>query len=118
MTGDRARRRAAGPEPAGVGRVRADGARLAHHLVGQLGDAPVGLPQLRDRRQQPQQLVGRPASATARAGTTTTTPNRGRPPHGHKWWEFDVTYLTIRLLEAVGLATNVVRPKAWSKVKP
>jgi stearoyl-CoA desaturase (delta-9 desaturase) len=29
--------------------------------------------------------------------------------HGHKWWEFDVTYLTIRLLEAIGLATNVVK---------
>jgi stearoyl-CoA desaturase (delta-9 desaturase) len=31
--------------------------------------------------------------------------------HGHRWWEFDVTYLTIRLLEIVGLATNVKRPK-------
>ena len=30
--------------------------------------------------------------------------------HGHRWWEFDVTYLTIRLLEKVGLATDVVRP--------
>jgi stearoyl-CoA desaturase (delta-9 desaturase) len=29
--------------------------------------------------------------------------------HGHKWWEFDLTYLTIRALEAVGLATDVVR---------
>ncbi len=29
--------------------------------------------------------------------------------HGHKWWEFDLTYLTIRLLEGVGLATNVVK---------
>ncbi|MDG2383237.1 MAG: fatty acid desaturase [Pirellulaceae bacterium] len=29
--------------------------------------------------------------------------------HGHKWWEFDVTYSTIRLLESVGLATNVVK---------
>ena len=28
--------------------------------------------------------------------------------HGHKWWEFDVTFLTIRLLERLGLATNVV----------
>lgn len=31
--------------------------------------------------------------------------------HGHRWWEFDVTYLTIRLLEMIGLATNVKRPK-------
>lgn len=29
--------------------------------------------------------------------------------HGHKWWELDVTYLTIRLLELMGLATKVVR---------
>jgi fatty-acid desaturase len=29
--------------------------------------------------------------------------------HGHKWWEFDVTYLTILALEYVGLATNVVK---------
>lgn len=30
--------------------------------------------------------------------------------HGHRWWEFDVTYLTICLLEKLGLATEVVRP--------
>lgn len=30
--------------------------------------------------------------------------------HGHRWWEFDVTYLTILLLEKVGLVTDVVRP--------
>lgn len=29
--------------------------------------------------------------------------------HGHKWWEFDVTYITIRFLELIGLATNVVK---------
>jgi stearoyl-CoA desaturase (delta-9 desaturase) len=29
--------------------------------------------------------------------------------HGHKWWEFDVTYITIRVLERLGLATNVVK---------
>ena len=32
--------------------------------------------------------------------------------HGHKWWEFDQTYLTIRLLEAVGLVKDVVRPRS------
>jgi fatty-acid desaturase len=31
--------------------------------------------------------------------------------HGHRWWEFDLTYLTICFLEAIGLATDVVRPK-------
>lgn len=30
--------------------------------------------------------------------------------HGHKWWEFDFTYLVICGLEAVGLAKDVVRP--------
>jgi stearoyl-CoA desaturase (delta-9 desaturase) len=34
--------------------------------------------------------------------------------HGHRWWEFDLTYLTIRLLEAVGLAKDVVRPTRTS----
>jgi fatty-acid desaturase len=32
--------------------------------------------------------------------------------HGHRWWEFDLTYLTIRVLEFVGLAKNVVKPRA------
>ena len=32
--------------------------------------------------------------------------------HGHKWWEFDLAYLTIRLLEAIGLAKNVVRSRS------
>jgi fatty-acid desaturase len=30
--------------------------------------------------------------------------------HGHRWWEFDVAWLTIRLLMAVGLATEVRIP--------
>ncbi len=28
--------------------------------------------------------------------------------HGHKWWEFDLTYATICLMEKLGLAWNVV----------
>jgi len=28
--------------------------------------------------------------------------------HGHKWWEFDLTYLTIQALQLVGLAKKVV----------
>jgi stearoyl-CoA desaturase (delta-9 desaturase) len=28
--------------------------------------------------------------------------------HGHRWWEFDITYHTIQLLEKCGLAWNVV----------
>lgn len=30
--------------------------------------------------------------------------------HGHRWWEIDTTWLTIRLLMALGLASNVVGP--------
>ena len=30
--------------------------------------------------------------------------------HGHRTWEIDVTWMTIRLLERLGLATSVVRP--------
>jgi stearoyl-CoA desaturase (delta-9 desaturase) len=28
--------------------------------------------------------------------------------HGHRWWEIDITFRTIRLLQALGLAWNVV----------
>jgi stearoyl-CoA desaturase (delta-9 desaturase) len=30
--------------------------------------------------------------------------------HGHRWWEFDVTYITIRMLRLIGLARDVVMP--------
>ena len=30
--------------------------------------------------------------------------------HGHRWWEVDVTYLTLRTLEKIGLIRNLVRP--------
>ncbi len=33
--------------------------------------------------------------------------------HGHRWWEYDATYAVVRVLEAVGLAKNVVRPRVW-----
>jgi stearoyl-CoA desaturase (delta-9 desaturase) len=32
--------------------------------------------------------------------------------HGHRWWEIDVTYLTVIALERLGIAKNVVHPKA------
>ena len=36
--------------------------------------------------------------------------------HGHKWWEFDMTYYSIWLLEKMGLAWNVVhKVPAWQK---
>jgi stearoyl-CoA desaturase (delta-9 desaturase) len=35
--------------------------------------------------------------------------------HGHRWWELDVSYLTIRLLSVIGLAWDVVTP---TKRKP
>jgi stearoyl-CoA desaturase (delta-9 desaturase) len=34
--------------------------------------------------------------------------------HGHRWWEIDVTYMTIRFLEMVGLAKNVKRPRSMT----
>ncbi|GMV99365.1 MAG: stearoyl-CoA 9-desaturase [Candidatus Hydrogenedentota bacterium] len=36
--------------------------------------------------------------------------------HGHKWWEFDLTYVTIRLLEKLGLAWDVVVPRNMQKM--
>ena len=33
--------------------------------------------------------------------------------HGHRWWEFDLTYSVICLLEWAGLARDVVRPRCW-----
>jgi fatty-acid desaturase len=38
--------------------------------------------------------------------------------HGHKWWEIDVTWRTVQILEWIGLAKNVVRPKVWEEAKP
>jgi fatty-acid desaturase len=32
--------------------------------------------------------------------------------HGHRWWEFDLTYLTIRFLGLLGLARNIMKPNA------
>jgi len=31
--------------------------------------------------------------------------------HGHRWWEIDNTWLTIRVLARLGLATDVVAPR-------
>ena len=33
--------------------------------------------------------------------------------HGHRWWEFDMSWWIIRGLEKLGLAKDVVRPKSW-----
>jgi stearoyl-CoA desaturase (delta-9 desaturase) len=30
--------------------------------------------------------------------------------HGHRWWELDTTFLTIRILVMLGLARDVVMP--------
>jgi fatty-acid desaturase len=37
--------------------------------------------------------------------------------HGMSWWELDMTYLTIRLMETLGLATAVKLPKPTRAVK-
>ncbi len=31
--------------------------------------------------------------------------------HGRRWWEFDLSFLTIRILERVGLVWDVVKPR-------
>ena len=31
--------------------------------------------------------------------------------HGHRWWELDVTYITLKGLEKLGVVSNVVGPK-------
>ena len=33
--------------------------------------------------------------------------------HGHRWWEFDLTFLIVRAMEKAGIATGVVRPRCW-----
>jgi fatty-acid desaturase len=35
--------------------------------------------------------------------------------HGHRWWEYDMSWRVIHAMELVGLAKNVVRPKAMKK---
>jgi len=42
----------------------------------------------------------------------------GRARHGHRWWELDNTWLTIRALEWLGLATDVVPPNAYLASQP
>ena len=37
--------------------------------------------------------------------------------HGHEWWEFDVTWMIIRLLMLLGLAWNVATPSPTLKAK-
>lgn len=37
--------------------------------------------------------------------------------HGMLWWEFDITYITICILEKLGLATDVVRPQKMPTVQ-
>jgi stearoyl-CoA desaturase (delta-9 desaturase) len=37
--------------------------------------------------------------------------------HGHNWWELDLTYSTILLLQAVGLVTDVVPASVPEKLK-
>lgn len=37
--------------------------------------------------------------------------------HGLEWWQFDITWLVVRSLQAVGLATNVKLPTEKQKAK-
>ena len=38
-------------------------------------------------------------------------------PHGHRWWEFDMTFRTIRLMQLCGLAWDVVDYKRGGKAE-
>jgi stearoyl-CoA desaturase (delta-9 desaturase) len=35
--------------------------------------------------------------------------------HGHRWWEFDLTWITIKVLRSVGLVWDVVEPNLTRK---
>ncbi|MFC1689335.1 acyl-CoA desaturase [Pseudomonadota bacterium] len=37
--------------------------------------------------------------------------------HGHRWWEFDMSWWVIRSMEALGIVKNAVRPKAWGQAE-
>lgn len=37
--------------------------------------------------------------------------------HGHRFWEFDSTWVVLRILEMLGLARDVVRPNCWKPPK-
>jgi fatty-acid desaturase len=37
--------------------------------------------------------------------------------HGHEWWEFDVTYLSVLLLGALGLAREIAEPSSHLRVQ-
>lgn len=37
--------------------------------------------------------------------------------HGHKWWEFDMSWRIIRLLETFGIVTDVIQPRIWKQGK-
>ncbi len=36
--------------------------------------------------------------------------------HGHRWWELDISWITIRALERMGLATKVIGPRVTPSV--
>jgi fatty-acid desaturase len=36
--------------------------------------------------------------------------------HGHRWWEIDITYMTIKAMEMVGLAKDVVHPRKLDRM--
>jgi stearoyl-CoA desaturase (delta-9 desaturase) len=36
--------------------------------------------------------------------------------HGHRWWEFDITYYTIKIMSWCGLAWDVVKPRYKDRI--
>ena len=114
---DDARPRAAGArrlELGALGRLPAHDARPARHVAGQLGDAPVGLAPLRD----PDDSRNSWWVAALTFGEGWHNNHHAHPTsaaHGLAWYEIDITYLHIRALELLGLATHVRRASSQTR---
>jgi len=84
--------------------VRAPGLRAAHDVAGEFRVAHLGIPQLRDLRTHSRKpVVGRTAGLGEGWHNNHHAAQRCAR-HGHRWWELDVTYLMICVLERLGLA--------------
>ena len=60
-------------------------------------------------------LIGLLAAGEGWHNNHHADPNAAK--HGHKWWELDLTWLTLRGLMALGLATDVKMPSAALSAK-
>ena len=84
---------------------------VLHHVdvLDQLAVPLLRPPPLRHEGRVAQPALARPASRSARRGTTTTTRSRPRPRTACGRWELDPSAWVISGLEKLGLAWDVVR---------